>query len=239
MTAVLGLGLPDPLQLLGGRSKVLPRSDAPALSRWLEPELLDGALGRYARNWPRADRRAVASQWHQDCSALVLPPLLLAHLLNGRAVSLDPHRLRMSVDKQGAPLELHLPDAGSAQDERGSGARQLEELCELLLEPFVIRFAASTGLAPRLLWGNAALCIDWVLAVAETRKPTRLLREARLHLLDVQAVDSCRPLRRALHRNASGVARRVCCLRQRLPMPRCAVCPLARCRDEFSSPTQP
>ncbi|MNQ53706.1 Ferric iron reductase protein FhuF [compost metagenome] len=233
MTAALGLGLPDPLQLLGSRSRVLPRSDAPALSHWLEPGLLDGALGRYARNWPQADRRAVASQWHQESSALILPPLLLAGLLNAREVSFDPSQLRMTVDELGAPSELHLPDAGGALDERGGGALQLEKLCELLLEPFVIRFAARTGLAPRLLWGNAALCIDWVLQVAETCKSTRLLREARLHFLDLHAIDSCSPLRRALRRNVSGLTRRICCLRERLPMPRCAVCPLAPCRNEL------
>lgn len=234
MTAALGQGLPRPLQPLGARSRVLPRSDAPTLSHWLEPEILDGVLGRYARNWPQADRRAVASQWHQESSALILPPLLLARLLDGRAVSLDPRQLRMTVDEQGAPSELHLPDEGGAQEEKGNGARQLEELYELLLEPFVIRFAARTGVAPRLLWGNAALCIDWVLEVSWTCQPTRLLREARLHFLDLHASDTCRPLRRALRRNVSGVTRRVCCLRERLPMPRCAVCPLAPCQDEFN-----
>ncbi|WP_280282108.1 siderophore-iron reductase FhuF [Pseudomonas sp. BN415] len=209
------------------------------MSHWLEPELLDGALGRYACNWPQADRRAAASQWHQESIALILPPLLLARLLNGREVCFDPRQLRMTVDELGAPLELHLPDAGGVLDERGSGARQLEELCELLLEPFVIRFAARTGLAPRLLWGNAALCIDWALEVAQTCKSTRLLREARFHFLDLHAIDICRPLRRALRRNGSGVARRACCLRERLPMPRCSVCPLAPCQGEFNLPTQP
>ncbi|MHC5351626.1 siderophore-iron reductase FhuF [Metapseudomonas furukawaii] len=217
----------------------MPRSDAPALSRWLEPERLERALGRFARNWPQADRRAVASLWHQETSALILPPLLLGRLLEGRAICLDPGRLRMNLDEQGAPSALHLPDEGGVQGEGCTGAGQLEELHERLLEPFVSRFAARTGLAPRLLWGNVALCIDWVMEVAETCQPTRLLREARLHLRDSDAGDGTRPLRLALRRDAARLTRRACCLRERLAMPRCAACPLAAQRDEFDLPTQP
>lgn len=227
MSVALAQGLPVALQPLSARAQVLPGSDAPVLARWLEPEMLRGALGRYAGQWPSADARAIASQWHQEISALILPPLLLARLVCGRSASLDLQQLRMVVDEHGTPLQLHVPQDGASQGHEVNGAGQLEEIVEQLLQPFVNRFAAQTGLAPRLLWGNVALCVDWVLDTAQACHPTRIVQEARAHFRATGLTDVCRPLRNALRREAGGVIRRVCCLRERLPLACCAVCPQA------------
>lgn len=239
MSLALAQRLPPDLQPLAVRMRVAPGSEAPVLSRWLQPDMLSQALGRYADNWPEADPRAVASQWHQESSALILPPLLLARLLYAEPVSLDPGQLRMTVNEQGAPGELHLPASGQTPFTEGDGARQLDALNEQLLQPFVSRFAAHTGLAPRLLWGNVALCIDWVLEVAQRFVPTRALGEARAHFRDSCQRDGCQALRSALRRDAAGaLKRRVCCLRERLAFERCAVCPLATRQDPHNMPTQ-
>ncbi|MGG5292294.1 siderophore-iron reductase FhuF [Pseudomonas shirazensis] len=229
--------LPADLQPLAARWRQLPHSDAPSLSRWLEPELLGAALARYARTWPQADPRAVASHWHQASCALLLPPLLLGGLLEPEPPSLDPARLRMTVDAQGAPAELHLPLPPGAVPGERNGARLLDLLQEQLLHPLVSRFAAHTGLAPRLLWGNVALCIDWVLDMAQGWLPDRALGEARAHFRDTRRQDACGALRAALRRDAAGVTRRVCCLRERLPLQRCVVCPLARRQNLINTPT--
>lgn len=239
MSPSLAQRLPPALQPLASRTRVEPGSGAPLLSRWLEPGLLREALGRYARNWPEADPRAVASQWHQESSALILPPLLLARLLYAEPVSLELGQLRMTVDAQGAPGELHLPLSGRTPAGEGNGARLLDALQAQLLEPFVSRFAAHTGLAPRVLWGNVALCIDWVLEVAQGVVPTRALGEARAHLRDGRQGGGCHALRSALRRDANGITRRVCCLRERLAFDRCAVCPLAPRQDTHNMPIQP
>lgn len=237
MSPALFARLPAQMQPLAARWRRLAHSDAPSLSGWLEPELLGGALARYARNWPQADPRAVASQWHQEGCALVLPPLLLGGLFDVDPPTLDPARLRMTIDAQGAPTELHLPlDTEEAPAER-SGARLLDRLHEQLLHPLVGRFAAHTGLAPRLLWGNVALCIDWVLEMAQANLPDRALGEARAHVRDCRQQDACTAMRAALRRDAGGVTRRVCCLRERLPLQRCGVCPLARRQNRINMPT--
>jgi ferric iron reductase protein FhuF len=239
LSLALAQRLPPQLQPLAARLRVEPASEAPVLSRWLQPDMLAQVLGRYARNWPEADPRAVASQWHQEISALILPPLLLACLLYGEPLSLDPRQLRMTVNEQGAPGELHVPAPGQAPLAGANGAHQLDALNEQLLQPFVSRFAAHTGLAPRLLWGNVALCIDWVMEVAQRFVPTRALGEARAHFRDSRQDDGCQPLRKALRWDAAGVLkRRVCCLRERLAFERCAVCPLAACQDQHNNPTQ-
>lgn len=237
MSPALLARLPAEVQPLLTRWRRLPNSDAPSLSRWLEPELLGGALAHYARNWPQADPRAVASQWHQESCALVLPPLLLGGLLDGEPPSLDPTRLRMTIDAQGAPTELHLPLPMSQVRADRNGARLLERLHEQLLHPLISHFAAHTGLAPRLLWGNVALCIDWVLDTAQACLTDCALGEARAHFHDTRRQDACAASRAALRREAAGVTRRVCCLRERLPLQRCVVCPLARRRNSITLPT--
>lgn len=226
MQAVFLPCLPDALQPLAARTQLSLCIDAPSLNRWLEPEQLRAVLGLYAHQWPQADSRAVASQWHQELSALVLPPLLLARLLSGSTTSVDPQQLGIKMDEHGTPLGLYLPEQADALHEDASGVRLLEEMYELLLLPLISRFAAHTGLAPRLLWGNVALCIDWVLDVAQACQPNRALGEA-LAWLREPCGARCSPLRSALRRNDTGVTRRVCCLRERLPLQRCAVCPLA------------
>lgn len=239
MSPSLAQRLPPLLQPLALRMRVEPDSGAPLLSCWLEPALLGEALGRYARNWPQADPRAVASQWHQESSALILPPLLLARLLYAEPVSLELGQLRMTVDEQGAPGELHVPAPGVVPAGEGSGSGLLEALQVQLLAPFVSRFAAHTGLAPRVLWGNVALCVDWVLEVAQNVVPTRALGEARAHFRDGRQGGGGHALCSALRRDASGITRRVCCLRERLGFDRCAVCPLASRQTLHNMPIQP
>ncbi|WP_339544195.1 siderophore-iron reductase FhuF [Pseudomonas sp. RA_35y_Pfl2_P32] len=241
MSLTLAQRLPPDLRPLAARMHIAPGSEAPALSRWLQPDMLAQGLARYAQHWPQADPRAIASQWHQQVSALILPPLLLARLLYGEPVCLDPGQLRMSVNQQGVPDELHVPAPGQAPLSEGDGARQLDALDEQLLQPFVSRFAAHSGLSPRLLWGNVALCIDWVLEVAQGCVPTRALGQARAHFCDSgqgQGQGS-QALRSALRRDGAGaVKRRVCCLRERLAFERCAVCPLATRQAPSNRPTQ-
>ena len=239
MSLTLAQRLPPDLQPLAARMRVAPESEAPALSSWLQPDMLAPVLARYAQHWPQADPRAVASQWHQQVSALILPPLLLARLLYAEPVSLDPGQLRMRVNQQGEPDELHVPVSGQTPLSEGNGARQLDTLDEQLLQPFVNRFAAHTGLSPRLLWGNVALCIDWVLEVTQGCVPTRALGEARAHFCANHQGPGSQALRSALRRDAAGaVKRRVCCLRERLAFERCAVCPLATRQAPSNLPTK-
>lgn len=218
--------LPVALQPFASRTRISPHGHAPSLNGWLEPSRLGAVLGLYARQWPQADQRAVASQWHQELSALLLPPLLLGRLLNGSITSLDPQWLCMQVDERGAPVQLYMPEPQQGRQDDVSGVGLLEELYERLLSPLIKRFAAQTGLAPRLLWGNVALCIDWLLDVAQACQPNRALAEA-LAWFRQPGGTACSPLRNALRRDGCGVTRRVCCLRERLPLQRCAVCPLA------------
>ena len=239
MNLTLAQRLPPDLQPLAARMRVVPGSEAPALSRWLQPDMLAPVLARYARHWPQADPRAVASQWHQQLCALILPPLLLARLLYAEPVSLDPQQLRICVSEQGEPDELHFPASGPALLNEGNGARQLDAFDEQLLQPFVNRFAAHTGLSPRLLWGNVALCIDWVMEVAQGCVPTRALGEARAHFCSSHQGQGSQALRSALRRDAAGaVKRRVCCLRERLGFERCAACPLATRQAPSNMPTK-
>ncbi|MCY1402595.1 Ferric iron reductase protein FhuF [compost metagenome] len=223
--------LPAELRPMGERLHVRPDSPAPSLAQWLQPRRLGALMRRYtAAAWPDGDRYAVASMWHQECFVTLLPPLLLDRLLLDRALPADLHALRMTVQRDGTPAEFHFCGEGRALPAQEDGTQRLDGLFEQLLLPFVSRYAELIGLAPRLLWGNAALCLDWALELAAGGRSSRSVGEARAYLADSRGL--CRPLQAALKRNSAGVAqtRKVCCLRDRLELPRCAVCPLGERR---------
>ncbi|MGH1573546.1 siderophore-iron reductase FhuF [Methylobacterium sp. P31] len=129
----------------------------------------------------------------------------------------------------GRPLRFLIPEEETGSDP----APGLAGLIEAHLRPFVDLCHARFGIAPRILWGNAAVILDYV--ARELRGAPEA--GAGSDCDDVAAYLGWRgapacvrsPLAQALCPGASGCRRRrrVCCLRHRLPgIPSCgALCP--------------
>ena len=133
---------------VGGDDEGLAPLDAEGIAR---------ALAAFAGGFPRPERRALASLWSMHYLHAVVVPAAAAALTLDRVLplALDGCRLRLAAD--GTPTEVRLgggvPPGGSA----------LGALVHGHLVPFVALHAAVSGVAPRLLWSNAAVTLAFML----------------------------------------------------------------------------
>jgi len=197
-----------------------------------------------------ADPRVRVSYWSQYYLAALATPALTALVRLGRPLPLAFDALSLELDAAGRPCRFRLPADGA-----GCAACPppgLSGLVEAHLRPFVELCHARCGIAPRVLWGNAAVILDHVArelgtplgegegngAGAALACPATCPAGRASACDDVAACLGWRtgpgcarsPLAQALSPAASGCRRRrVCCLRHRLPgVPSCgALCPVA------------
>lgn len=176
------------------------------------------------------DRRALVSYWSQFYLAALATPALTAILCVGRPLPLAFDTVSLELDA-GRPTRFlvapeALTDATGRDPARGAG---LAGLMEGHLRPFVKLCHAHCGLAPRVVWGNAAVILEYV-ARELGGGETPACAEVGACLGWGGAACTLNPLAQALCAGASGCRRRrVCCLRQRLPgICSCGtLCPLA------------
>lgn len=186
--------------------------------------VFEATLAGFAADYGSADRRAVVSYWSQYYFALLATPALTALMRLGQPLPLAFEATKLEVDDAGKPCRLLI-----AADETGPETG-LAGLIEGHLNPFVRLCHARCGIAPRVLWGNAATIFDYV--AGELRGGGAACDEVAT-CLGWRARPGCArtPLAQALCPDASGCRRRrACCLRQRLPgVPSCgSLCPLER-----------
>jgi ferric iron reductase protein FhuF len=172
------------------------------------------------------DRRVLVSYWSQFYLAALATPALTALMRLGRPLPLAFDALRVELDAAGRPVRFLIPEAALGCDP----APGLAGLVEAHLRPFVELCHARCGIAPRILWGNAAVILDYV--ARELCEGAGAACDDVASCLGWRAGPACArsPLSQALCPGASGCRRRrVCCLRHRLPgVPSCgALCPVA------------
>ncbi|MCJ2012265.1 siderophore-iron reductase FhuF [Methylobacterium sp. J-076] len=194
-----------------------------------DPAVFDGAITAFAAGYGGADRRAVVSYWSQHYLAALATPALTALMRLGRPLPLAFAATSLELDEGGRPARLLIRDGGAC----GGAAcpAGLAGLVEGHLRPFVALCHARCGLAPRVLWGNAATILGHVARELGGDAPAC---EEVAACLGWRGGAACAttPLAQALRPDASGgPRRRACCLRHRLPgVPSCgALCPLERC----------
>lgn len=190
--------------------------------------LLDGVRPLYDGD----DARALLSQWSKYYFNLVVPPALVAARVLNRPLAMALSESTV-VLRHGLPHALWLPyDAlGDACD---APAPRYRSLCVEHLAPLIAQLSRAARLAPRVFWGNAANTLeyalvhelpggagdaDWLLGRREffdTGEANPLFRAIRY--VDTERAGLASPFR----------ARRVCCLRDRLPGETllCSACPL-------------
>lgn len=168
------------------------------------------ALALFGRGFRQPEPRPLASLWSMHYLQAVVVPAAAAILTLDRAppLALAGCRLRLAAD--GAPAEVRL--GGTPSDIGPTGADPLDALVAGHLVPFVALYASTTGVAPRLLWSNAATTLAFALdRVAGAARPGP--RAAVAALLD----GAFPPLAGAFREDAMGERERVlCCGRRRL-----------------------
>lgn len=207
-----------------------------------DPDVFDATLAAFGAgfgaDFQSADPRVRVSYWSQFYLAALATPALTALVRLGRPLPLAFDAVSLELDAAGRPCRFRLPADGSGC--AACPAPGLTGLVEAHLRPFVELCHARCGIAPRILWGNAAVILDYVARELGTPPgggagagvACASICDDVAACLGWRAGPGCArsPLAQALCPGASGCRRRrVCCLRHRLPgVPSCgALCPVA------------
>ncbi len=242
MTAALAevaARVPDSLAAYRGGVAAGPGGPgARPLAALRDPAVFDATLATFGRGIcggtvPAAiDRRALVSYWSQFYLAALATPALTALVRLGRPLPLGFERTSLELDAAGRPARLLVdpepagPGCGRACT---AGARPgLAGLVEDHLRPFVELCCAQCGLAPRVIWGNAAVILDYVAGELGDGDAPACSEVAACLGRPGGSACARTPLAQALCPGTAGCRRRTCCLRSRLPgIPSCgALCPL-------------
>ncbi|MFB2607402.1 siderophore-iron reductase FhuF [Rhizobium phaseoli] len=184
-------------------------------------EVFDGIIARYAQKFPGSDRRAIVSMWTLYYFSMLTIAPSVHMFVNRIALPLDIDGLSLVCDGETGEPEAFVM-SGSPELATDPAA----ELHRLMLghaEPVIAAIAANAGVAPKLLWNNAAAYLSWILKeIAHRHEPA--LVEGGLALLDEAAWPCGRRnpmfgmIRMARQQCGFEFARRkVCCLRYNLP----------------------
>lgn len=142
-----------------------PDDDFLPASELLRTAALDRALDAFGESLPDVGRRVVASLWSQWYFGLVVPTVVVHAIGAGRKLMLAPDRVGLRLHAQRRyPVAIRVPDTGVEAARAGAGP--LDLLGPLIfehLQPIVGELGARTGLPSRVLWGNAAVYLDWAL----------------------------------------------------------------------------
>lgn len=207
--------------------------EATPLGALRDPHVFDATLAAFGAgfgaDFQDADPRVRVSYWSQFYLAALATPALTALVRLGRPLPLAFDAVSLELDAAGRPCRFRLPADGSGC--AACPAPGLTGLVEDHLRPFVELCHARCGIAPRVLWGNAAVILDYVAGELGGRAGAAPACDDVAACLGWRAGPGCArsPLAQALCPGASGRRRRrVCCLRHRLPgVPSCgALCPV-------------
>lgn len=206
--------------------------EARPLASLRDPAVFDATLAQFGAGFGAADRRILVSYWSQFYLAALATPALTALVRLGRPLPLGFPATRLELDGAGRPARLIV-----AADDGDPSARMAPGLAGLVeghLRPFVDLCHARTGVAPRVLWGNAAVILGHVAGeLGGGDAPAGAEVAACLGWCGGPACART-PLAQALCPGAGGCRRRrTCCLRHRLPgVPSCgSLCPLEPASD--------
>ncbi|WP_018632531.1 siderophore-iron reductase FhuF [Neomegalonema perideroedes] len=169
---------------------------------------------------PDEVRAAKLSFWSQYYFGSLCLPVAACALLTGRAVSAPLTACAFAPNAEAMPAAFRIGTELWAKPGRGL----LDGLLEDHLRPAVAAFAQAGPLAERVLWGNAAHYLEWLVGwmAAEGRADPGLVEEARDFLERPLLPDGRRnPLAGAIHYgggqpSAETRRRKTCCLRYRL-----------------------
>lgn len=211
------------------------------IAEWMvDPARLSCALALQAQLFGSKDLRPVVSAWALRYFSTLLPPVVAAACLLDHAFPVRWDQMRLRLDEHGSPIGFVLPSLGERRSAVDSADRHAS-LLSAHLHPLIDHLCARTRVSPKVLWGNAARCLDFFFAYAieSAHEPARrklLLTDRNSLLLEPRWPDGRRnPLffrqreaRSQDGRQTSLTLHRQCCLSYLLPSrAHCTACPLA------------
>ncbi|MBB4008777.1 siderophore-iron reductase FhuF [Allorhizobium taibaishanense] len=194
-----------------------------ACSRLADKSVFTDLIDRYGAKYPGADRRAVTSMWTLYYFSILTISPTVHRLVHGRQLSLGFEDLSLVYNSEtGEPQAFLLPDTGRDC----SDAPAIADLHVLLRDhaaPAIAVMADHSGVAPKLLWNNVAVYLNWIIKEIGNKAGPHLAQEA----IDIVGAEHWPDGTRnplfgmiRLARRQCGMdhfQRKVCCLRYNLP----------------------
>lgn len=130
-----------------------------------QAETLLPMLGRFAAGYEGCDRRAVVSMWLQIHLSNLVPPVFAASVFLHRTIPVELASVRVLVDARGMSTGFQV--IGTGEPAAGDGIARFTGLVRHHIAPLIDAVAASTHVAKRLLWANAAASFQGIADVAD------------------------------------------------------------------------
>ncbi|HXV30072.1 MAG TPA: siderophore-iron reductase FhuF [Sinorhizobium sp.] len=211
--------------------------DGIALPEFFASGAFDEALKTYTDVSGGTDRRAVASMWSLYYFSCLTIPYIVACVLDHQTLPVVFEEMTIAISADGLPRAFGVAATGSWQD-RGEKEifSVLKPLVDGHLAKVVTHFKAVGGIAPRLVWNNAAVYIDYALRTAGM-EPLNDQADAMVALRSMPD-GAPNPFYDCLrHEDDDGTRvcrRKICCLRYLLPgVPSCgSLCALPSLRNQ-------
>lgn len=212
-----------------------------ACSALCEADCFDGIVDRYGAAFPNADRRAIVSLWTLYYFSMLTIGTALAWLELRRFLPVSLDETSVCLDpKTAAPTAFLLRDLG--EQRKLDIHEAMQPLLRQHIEPLAGAISARTRVSTKLLWGNAAGYLDWIVEEAGRQTDPALAAEGARLFQDAVFPDGkknplCDTLRVMTDENGMEFKRRkVCCLRYCLPaIGGCGqTCPLPEGRQQAS-----
>ncbi|MGY6565395.1 MAG: siderophore-iron reductase FhuF [Halomonadaceae bacterium] len=203
-------------------------------SALLDRAMLDELLARYTASFGEGvDRMAAASIWSKYLFSLVSIPSLVANLLLGRALPVQPEVLRVELGDRDEATRLWLRDGGASLASLNFETR-FTTLFDDFCAPLIEALAECSGLSSKVFWSNLGHYVEYVGQTCSRHPHFTAAGEPLLRYLDTKTLADGRrnPLYQPVRYLELGGdiptrVRRLCCVKYRLPdEPLCGGCPL-------------
>ncbi|WP_075183086.1 siderophore-iron reductase FhuF [Pantoea sp. 1.19] len=204
-----------------------------SLAEWSDDASFQTLSDRYGdslyADYPDRPRelKPLHSLWSQWYFGLIVPPLMMALLVEEDAICCDPAHFRVEFHASGRPARFWVQvETDSDARSLGDGER-LERLILRHLLPVTQAIAARAALNARLIWNNTGYLMHWFLQelTPQIGEARRARLEHRLFFSRTLSDGQENPLYRTLLPREGQLKRRTCCQRDRLPgVQRCSDC---------------
>ncbi|MEO3740538.1 siderophore-iron reductase FhuF [Kosakonia sp. WA-90] len=205
------------------------------LAEWSRGSALQTLIATYSdhiyRNQltqPR-ENKPLLSLWAQWYLGLMVPPLLLALLMQERAIDLTPEHFHVEFHETGRAacfwIDVQPDDVLTSCND----AQRISALTTYAMLPVVQALEATGGINGKLIWSNTGYLINWCLGdMIPVLGEGRVAALRQTCFFEKQLADgSDNPLWRTVVLRDGVLVRRTCCQRYRLPdVQQCGDCTL-------------
>ena len=198
----------------------------------INPSLLGDIMRMAAAHIGDGDRRAQMSLWCIDYVHVLMPVAIVANLVLNRQMPLRLEDIALILDEEGMPEAIRLNHDGMIRDTQDAFAA-FTPMIKGNLQPLIEAWSAWSGIAPRVLWTNAANLYEAILRnLAQLpHLPPGIIAEGERLITSSHWPDGSRnPFRRpVIYRPDHPTTqrwRRICCVRYLIPRyDFCSNCP--------------